>query len=517
MCSKVCSTTEKLPENVMTKSYPMIVSRHGSILVDLCKHSAVTTAKPANKEELLAIGQGIGNACAKLEKELETPPHLKIQNVAKDVLDALDKFMKHFNSQKVVTQPAKIGEEGLDAAKDIVKYGGEIVDRSSSMITSVKSLVVNPKDPPTWQTLANTSKEVSDSIKHLIAEIENKAPGQTECEEAMETLTMSSRELNNASLAAQHKNLERRQDKNIQQFTEQIEIAAGQIKDRLPALKLASKIQAEKLGHSVTSLISYFEPLSTNSINFAKNMVSSKQQIMLLDKTKASIWAATDLLNSTKACGGNYKRTDLHQDIDEQSKVLEDALQELLDLVEKLSPNMGVMSNVVHSITEAVHVVNNYKPSGKRESTEDLVTVQTEMMSLTKEIARKSQDIVVQSTNNPEVMGELTLEISNDYQALAKDAKTASGSISNPDIGKQLRMATSDLGSALTELVKSTGACQSSPKDANLLRDVSENARHVTEKVSSPCFKLFLIWTFNVFIISVSISVYLCTSCIECS
>ena len=51
--------------------------------------------------------------------------------------------MKHFNSQKVITQPAKIGEEGLDAAKDIVKYGGEIVDRSASMITSAKSLVIN--------------------------------------------------------------------------------------------------------------------------------------------------------------------------------------------------------------------------------------------------------------------------------------------------------------------------------------------------------------------------------------
>merc|ERR1719412_2386683 len=101
----------------------MIVSRHGSILVDICKLSAVTTAKPANKEELLVIGEGIGNACAKLKKELETPPHLRLQNVAKDVLNALDKFMKHFNSQKVVTQPAKIGQEGLDAAKDIVKYG----------------------------------------------------------------------------------------------------------------------------------------------------------------------------------------------------------------------------------------------------------------------------------------------------------------------------------------------------------------------------------------------------------
>ena len=107
------------------------------------------------------------------------------------------------------------------------------------------------------------------------------------------------------------------------------------------------------------------------------------------------------------------------------------------------------------------------------------------MMTLTKEISRKSQAIVVQSTNNPEAMGELSLEVSNDYQSLAKDAKMASSAVSDPEIGKQLRLATSDLGQALTDLVKSSGACQSSPKETNLLRDVSENARNVTEKVNS--------------------------------
>lgn len=39
------------------------------------------------------------------------------------------------------------------------------------MILSAKSLALNPKDPPTWQTLASHSKNVSDSIKKLVASI----------------------------------------------------------------------------------------------------------------------------------------------------------------------------------------------------------------------------------------------------------------------------------------------------------------------------------------------------------
>ena len=468
----------------MSNSFPMIVNQHGGILIDLCKTTAQATSKPANKEELMSIGKGLEQSCEKVTKELKSPPFLKVPGAAKELSDTIDKLLKYFESSKHMTQPTKIGNDNTDATKDIEKYGGEIVDRSSSMIGSVKLLVVNPNDKSTWQALQNTSNEVSNSIKKLIAEIEERTPGREECEDAMETLTMSSRELNNASLAAQNKNLERRQDKNIKQFTEQIQNAATQIQDKIPAVKLSSKLQAEKLGHSVTAFVSYFEPLATNSINFAKNMVSSKQQVMLLDKTKKVCWDANDLLNTAKECGGNYKATHLHHDIDEQSAILEASLEDLLDLVSKLAPNMGVMSNVVHSITEAVRVVDNYRPTGgQRDSSVDLVTLQTDMMSLTKEIARKAQDVVVQSTKNPEVMGEISLEISNDYKELASNAKTASGSMANPDIGKKLRLATSDLGQALTELVKSTGACQSSPRDATLLRDVSENARNVTEKV----------------------------------
>ena len=42
-----------------------------------------------------------------------------------------------------------------------------------------------PKDPPTWQRLADNSKVVSESIKKLVAAIRDEAPGQSECDEAI--------------------------------------------------------------------------------------------------------------------------------------------------------------------------------------------------------------------------------------------------------------------------------------------------------------------------------------------
>ena len=96
------------------------------------------------------------------------------------------------------------------------------------MIHSAKSLAVNPKDPPTWQALANSSKAVSDSIKRLVSSLRDKAPGQRECDDAIDKLTLVIRELDQASLAAINQNLSPRKNKDIKQFTEQLNISAQQ-------------------------------------------------------------------------------------------------------------------------------------------------------------------------------------------------------------------------------------------------------------------------------------------------
>ena len=51
-------------------------------------------------------------------------------------------------------------------------------------------------------------------------------------------------------------------------------------------------------------------------------------------------------------------------------------------------------------------------------------------------------------------------------------------------MGQRIRVSVQELGQATIELVKATGSCQVAPKDSHVLRDVSENARSVSEKCS---------------------------------
>ena len=119
------------------------------------------------------------------------------------------------------------------------------------MILSAKSLALNPKDPPTWQALANHSKSVSDSIKKLVSSIRDKAPGQKECEEAIGKLSGCVRQLDQASLAAISQHLNQRREKSAQAFAEQTTNCAMEIADKIDSVRSAAKSEAEKLGHSV--------------------------------------------------------------------------------------------------------------------------------------------------------------------------------------------------------------------------------------------------------------------------
>ena len=126
--------------------------------------------------------------------------------------------------------PAKISVKAQQAQQPIGDAGRRIIDGSCSLITAAKSLAVNSRDPGRWQALATHSKDVSDSIKSLVSSIRDKAPGQKECDDSIEKLSASIRELDQASMAVASQNLATRRDNTLQGFSDRAENAASQVR-----------------------------------------------------------------------------------------------------------------------------------------------------------------------------------------------------------------------------------------------------------------------------------------------
>ena len=86
-------------------------------------------------------------------------------------MEAVDRLCQFAGTPEFASVPARISEQGRASQQPILQSGHFIVEGSCSMIHSAKSLAVNPKDPPTWQSLANSSKSVSDAIKKLVSRL----------------------------------------------------------------------------------------------------------------------------------------------------------------------------------------------------------------------------------------------------------------------------------------------------------------------------------------------------------
>lgn len=75
-----------------------------------------------------------------------------------------------------VLDPSAVWSQGSQAQEPILVSAKTMLESSSYLIRTARSLAINPKDPPTWSVLAGHSHTVSDSIKSLITSIRLVSP-----------------------------------------------------------------------------------------------------------------------------------------------------------------------------------------------------------------------------------------------------------------------------------------------------------------------------------------------------
>ncbi|XP_011052007.1 PREDICTED: talin-1 isoform X3 [Acromyrmex echinatior] len=467
-----------------------MIAKHTSALCNACRLASSKTSNPVAKRHFVQSAKDVANSTACLVKEIKALDQNysdinreKCAEATKPLLEAVDNLCTFASSPEFASQPAKISIAARAAQEPITSAGKSIIDGSCAMVLAAKSLAVSPKDPPTWQLLANHSKSVSDSIKSLVASIRDKAPGQKECDAAIEKVSARIRELDAASLSAVSQALMPRRENTVQGFTDQMESSANELREKLEPLRTAAKYEAENVGHAVNQIALYSEPLVSGAIGAASNMVHSKQQMVLLDQTKTVAESALQLIYITKESGGNPKAVALHTEVDETVESTKDALQELQNTLETISTSAGIVTGLIDTISRAMVRLEDHRMS-TIDTVDSYVDYQTRMVEAAKEIARLAQEISTKSSTDVARLGPLAVDISHKYTQLARDTSGASAAASNADVSARLRTGVQELGRACADIVRAAGTCQMSPGDAYAQREVAEHSKIVTEKVS---------------------------------
>ncbi|XP_077202774.1 talin-1 isoform X2 [Paroedura picta] len=465
-----------------------IVAKHTSALCNTCRLASSHTANPVAKRQFVQSAKEVANSTANLVKTIKaldgafTPENRECCHEATTpLLEAVDNLTAFASNPEFATVPAQISPEGRRAMEPIISAAKTMLESSAGLIQTARSLAVNPKDPPKWSILAGHSRTVSDSIKKLITNMRDKAPGQRECDEAIDVLAKCIRDVDQASLAAISQQLAPREGISQEALHDQMLTAVREISILIGPVASAARAEASQLGHKVSQLAQYFEPLVLAAVGAASKTINHQQQMNLLDQTKTLAESALQMLYTAKEAGGNPKAAHTQEALEEAVQMMQEAVEDLTATLNEAASAAGVVGGLVDSITQAINQLDE-GPVGEPEGT--FVDYQTTMVKTAKAIAVTVQEVVTKSTTSPDELGTLANQLTSDYGQLAHQAKPAALAAENEEIGSHIKNRVQELGHGCAALVTKAGALQCSPSDAYTKKELIECARRVSEKVS---------------------------------
>lgn len=464
-----------------------IVAKHTSALCNACRLASSRTANPVAKRQFVQSAKEVANTTANLVKSIKAldgafnhENREKCKAATGPLIEAVDNLTAFASNPEFASIPAQISPEGHAAMEPILAAAKTMLESSTGLIQTARSLAVNPKDPPKWSVLAGHSRTVSDSIKRLITNMREKAPGQRECDDAIEVLNGCIREVDQASLAAISQHLTPREDISMENLHEQMAASVHEIHNLIDPVAVAARSEASQLGHKVSQMASYFEPLIMAAIGTASKIVSSQQQMAVLDQTKTLTESALQMLYTAKEAGGNPK-AHMQEALEESVQMMKEAVDDLGATLGEAASAAGAVGGMVNSITDAINKMED-TPALEPEGT--FVDYQTTMVKTAKAIAVSVQEMVTKSNTNPDDLGGLANQLTSEFGNLANEAKYAALTAENDEIGSNIKKQVGELGYSCTGLVTKAGALQCSPNDTFTKKELIESARKVSEKVS---------------------------------
>ncbi|XP_047436194.1 talin-2a isoform X4 [Mugil cephalus] len=477
---------ESSPSQVLSAA--TIVAKHTSALCNACRLASSKTTNPVAKRHFVQSAKEVANSTANLVKTIKAldgdfseENRNRCRVATAPLIEAVENLTTFASNPEFASIPAQISNEGSAAQEPILHSARAMLDSSTYLLKTARSLVINPKDPPTWFVLAGHSRTVSDSIKGLITAIRDKAPGQRECDSSIDNINKCIRDIEQASLAAVSQNLPSRDDISLEALQEQLTSTVQEIGHLIDPVSTAARGEASQLGHKVTQLAGYFEPLIKASVGVASKLKDHQQQMTFLDQTKTLAESALQMLYAAKEGGGNPKASHTHDAIAEAAQLMKEAVDDIMVTLNEAASEVGMVGGMVESIAEAMAKLDEGTPPQPEGS---FVDYQTSMVKYSKAIAVTAQEMMTKSVTCPDELGALASQVTVDYSQLAVQGRLAAHTAEPEEIGFQIKTRVQELGHGCIFLVQKAGALQIIPSDGFTKRELIECARAVTEKVS---------------------------------
>ncbi|KAK5986143.1 hypothetical protein GCK32_007861, partial [Trichostrongylus colubriformis] len=357
-----------------------------------------------------------------------------------------------------------------------------MLDSSCEMISTAKALASAPMDAPTWQRLADNSKEVSElfppgqvseSIKRLVSSIHAAAPGQAEMDRCIRQLEQLIVDVERSSLDMSGARSQTSSSATEKRIHQSILCATQSLTEKVDELRTAAVSKGEALPHCVEAHWETVQPLASSACEAAAIARDSRQQAELFDKCRTVVEAELQMMYACRDSAGNPKATEAHARVDEAAAQLKDALDDMRSTVSAISSEQGVIQGMVETISHSIAGTDTIQTSSQGSSFAD---AQTKINAYLEDIRRTATDMPY---SEPQALGNMALALSEKYRLLAEEARQAVAMLPSPSVAQKLKVAVQKLGTSCIDAVKVAGQRRAHPSDQRTHRELSDSSRVV--------------------------------------
>ncbi|KAL6731024.1 hypothetical protein Aduo_001938 [Ancylostoma duodenale] len=462
-----------------------VVAKHTSNLANMCREASEKSQNVSVKKEFINCAGKVAAGTAKLitaVKQLDSRPSPETRETctvaAQTLRAATEQLESYVDNPDFAGMPARISPSGRDAQIPVLTSTRQMLDASCEMIGTAKHLAVAPMDAPTWQRLADNSKEVSESIKRMVSAIHAAAPGQAEMDKCIRQLEQLIVDVERSSLdlsGAQSQASSSATEKRIHQS---ILCTSQSLAEKVDELRTAAVCKGEALPHCVEVHWEMVQPLAASACEAAAIARDSRQQAELFDKCRTVVEAELQMMYACRDSAGNPKATEAHSRVDEAAAQLKDALDDIRSTVSAISSEQGVIQGMVETISHSIAGTDMMHVASQGASFAD---AQTKINAYLEDIRRTATDMPY---SEPQSLGNMALTMSEKYRLLAEEARQAVAVLPSPNLAQKLKVAVQKLGTSCIDTVKVAGQRRAHPADERTHRELTDNSRVVVERVN---------------------------------
>ncbi|UJR28105.1 hypothetical protein I4U23_009360 [Adineta vaga] len=459
------------------------VAKNTSVLCNAARDASSNTTNPIARRRFVESAKDVANATAELVRTIKVldnsytqENHRQCIETSRPLLQNIDELYTYAMSKEFASVPASISVTGRQLQEPVLSAARKVVDGACHIVDCSKTLIINPKEPIQWQQLATHTKGVSESIKRLATAVKEMAPGQRECDRAIEDLRKLFQEVDTAITNI---DILRKTDKSLQFHQEQISSTSHFITELVIDIRQSSKRDAERIGSYVTQFVTYIEPFVHHTIDYVSCMIHPREKCLILEQVKSIVETSLQLLMGTKESGGNMKNSQWHKVVDDNSELLTRSIHKLVHTLEDQSSSIGIMSGLSENIRKLISTLDTTMLTNQGH----FVDYQTCMVGILRQMARTTQEILTQS-NHTDHIRHLANQLTREYNELINATYGAIGTATTNDLATRIKSVVADLGLTCVELIEKLGLYQQNNHDQNLKQDLEILCHKVIEKIS---------------------------------